>query len=613
MEEGPSDRRSAPPWVIAALVAFVAALVIRLAFVIDASSGTFMAYRLIDEQDYDQLARELLAGRWPGNEALFRPPLYPIFLAAVYRFIGDDPVTVRLVQAALGSLAAPLTVAIGSRVLRSDRQALVAGLLVAACGPLVYFDTQLLAASLDVLLVLGTVALLLRADAMGRARDWFLAGAMIGLSATNRGSMLFVLPLAALWSFFVRRPAAPNGVSRSHRAAVRSVAALVAGTVVLVGPLAWRNARYDDRPESNYAPEAPPPPPQIASIPATIGRLVRGQSCALGWAGGINLYMGNDADVDALNRDADFRHFDWFNELSLEPWRHGARTAHEHAAWFEARARAVIVAHPGRWLVLMGHKLLEVVNGYEVPRGTSPYGERKTSWILSLLLWEWPLRFPSGVLVPLGIAGALLRYRERAAVLVSVVMTMQLVFVVVFFVTARYRAPALPLAAILATGFVAQVIGLTRASSSSRRPIAWIAFAAALMVVANLHLDAQSYDRSAIEEYDIAVELGHDKKAEAAVPHVLRAIAIAPGFADAHAFLGYLRLDAGDPVAAGRAFTAALAADPDNPIVWDALGRSLLMRGDVAGGEQAFRMADEARRRRASTSSAARSSGIVQP
>ena len=606
MEEGAIARRTAPAWAVYALVAFIVALVIRLAFVLEASRGTFMAYRLIDEQDYDQLARGLIAGRWPGPEALFRPPLYPMFLAAVYRLFGDDPLTVRLVQAALGSFAAPMTVAIAMRVLRSERQALVAGLLVATCGTLVYYDTQLLAASLDVLLVLATVALLLRADAAARPGSWLLAGAVIGLSATNRGSMLFVLPIAALWAFVVGRRARRSG-------AVGSVAALVVGALALVGPLAWHNAHYDDRPEAGYAPEAPAPSGAIASFPETVGRLVRGESCALGWAGGINLYMGNDADVDALNRDADFRHFDWFNELSLEPWRHGARTAHEHSAWFEARARKVVAEDPGRWLALMGHKILEVVNGYEVPRGTSPYGERKTSWILSLLIWQSPLRFPSGVLLPLGIAGALMRIRERSAVLVTVVMVAQLVFVVVFFVTARYRAPALPLAAILATGFVAQLVVRTRESASSRPPMAWIVGAVALLVIANIRLAAQSFDRSAIEEYDIAVELGRDKKADSAVPHVLQAIAIAPGFADAHAFLGYLRLDEGDPAAAGRAFTAALALDPDNARVRDALGRSLLERGDAAGAEQAFRMAEEARRRRGSTPGAPASSGIVHP
>src|SRR5581483_9184083 len=117
-------------------------------------------------------AEGFLHGSWPSHEALFRPPLYPMFLAAIYRIAGDDVWTVRIAQAGFGALSAPLTTWIAGRVFRNPPAALAAGLAVAFCGPLVYYDAQLLAASLDVVLVLATVACLLRASSTWRAREW---------------------------------------------------------------------------------------------------------------------------------------------------------------------------------------------------------------------------------------------------------------------------------------------------------------------------------------------------------------------------------------------------------------------------------------------------------
>ena len=70
-----------PPVLAAAIVAFFVALALRLVFVLDAHDSPFLTHRLIDEQDYHGLAQGFLHGQWPGREALFRPPLYPMFLA----------------------------------------------------------------------------------------------------------------------------------------------------------------------------------------------------------------------------------------------------------------------------------------------------------------------------------------------------------------------------------------------------------------------------------------------------------------------------------------------------------------------------------------------------
>lgn len=583
----PSGPRSAAsPLFIAGLLLFVAALVTRIAFIVDSSDSPFLAHRLIDEQDYDGLARGLLQGRWPGDEAIFRPPLYPAFLAAVYRLCGDDPLTVRLVQVGLGALAAPLTTWIAARALGSLRQAIAAGAIVALCGPLIYYDAQLLAASLDVLLVLGVVALLLHADATQRVGWWALAGTALGLSATNRGSMLLVVPVVVGWAF-ARREA-----SVSRPALARRLGAFAAAAALVIAPLAWHNARNDERPETSYAAKPGPSPTAVASVPATLARIVTGRYCPLGWADGANLYIGNQPGLVDVNRDAHVAHFDWFNKLITDPWAHGASTAYEHSRWFKGATRDAIAANPARWLGLMLHKMLEVVNGYEVPRGTSPYAEREYSGLLGLLLWDWPLRFPSGLLLPLGLAGAVAARRDRRSLLLGLVMATQLGFVVAFFVTSRYRLPALPLAAILATGLVARGIERLRsAEARTAQKLAGVVAVAALIVVSNLRLEGQSFRRSAIEHYDLADALTREGKGDAAIEHVRAAIAAAPQFSDAHAYLGFLYKESGRIDAAIEELHVALRLAPDSAVAQQNLGGALLVKGDVAGAEAAFRAA----------------------
>jgi 4-amino-4-deoxy-L-arabinose transferase-like glycosyltransferase len=575
--------RRVPPLLRACIIAFDVSLAIRLAFVVSARGSPFFQHRLIDEQDYDILAKSLLAGRWPGSEALFRPPLYPIFLAAAYRLVGDDVLTARLVGIGFGAVAAPLTVCIAACALGSVRRGLAAGLVVAMCGPLVYFDAQLLAASLDVLLVLATVALVLRANASNRTRDWGIAGAMLGLSAMNRGSMVLVVPVIVLWALTARDAA----LARS--ALARRLAAFVAAAAVVMAPLAWHNARNDERPEASYAPEAPAASVRVVSPLATLVRMATGRYCPLGWADGVNLYMGNLPEVVDVNRDSDTGHFPWFEQLNAQPWKHGATTAHEHAAWFKARAREYIVAHPIRWLELMGRKVLDVINGYEMPRGTSAYGERANAPILSLLLWDRPLRFPSGLLIPLGLTGAWVLRRDRRALLIGLVMVTQFVFVVAFFVTSRYRAPALPLATILATGLLAHVF------ERIRTPMRWtlglileVATCAALIVCSNLRLAGQPLGRSAVEEFDLGVELVADGEHNEAMQHFRAAIAISPHYGPPHVFLGILHHAAGDVDAAIREYRIALDFEPDNPIGRNALGTALLAKNDLDGAEREF-------------------------
>ena len=87
----------------------------------------------IDEASYDQWAVELSSGDWMGDEVFFQEPLYPYFLAVVYKAFGRDLLICRLIQAALGVLTCYLVARLGRR-LAGEWAGVLAALLL-ACLP----------------------------------------------------------------------------------------------------------------------------------------------------------------------------------------------------------------------------------------------------------------------------------------------------------------------------------------------------------------------------------------------------------------------------------------------------------------------------------------------
>lgn len=96
-----------------------------------------------DAAEYDQLARGLVEGKGyrdaQGNLTAWRPPFYPIFLAAIYQVAGHNYQAVRLAQALLSMLTVWL-IAEWARILFGGRAACWAA-LTAAVYPAFYAYT----------------------------------------------------------------------------------------------------------------------------------------------------------------------------------------------------------------------------------------------------------------------------------------------------------------------------------------------------------------------------------------------------------------------------------------------------------------------------------------
>ncbi len=231
---------------------FLLALVLRLARV------GYLEYRGTglsgpDALSYDDLARSLRAGKGlqkqdynqlftDGTPSLtvysFRPPLLPIVLAGVYGSAGHHLVAGRVVMALLGAATCVIVCRIGRRVFDAKAGAL-AGILAAVYPKFVYYGGLLVTETLCTFLLAAAVWALLAARDAERANGrWLAGGALLGLSALARSSLLLFPAAILAWLVLVRG---------EKRRTAREAALLLAGFVVMMAPWWVRNSAIHGR------------------------------------------------------------------------------------------------------------------------------------------------------------------------------------------------------------------------------------------------------------------------------------------------------------------------------------------------------------------------------
>ncbi|MEE2886127.1 MAG: glycosyltransferase family 39 protein, partial [Planctomycetota bacterium] len=168
---------------------------------------------------------------WGGKEIYHQNPLFPYLLAISYLASGGSSVPLLVVQVLLSTFSVFLVYDLARRFV--DEQAgLVAAGLLAVFAPSVVFDALLLRASLNSSLTLLSVWLLLR---LKDRMDWRLAfgtGGCIAASFMLRPTGLVILVIGPLLLL---------QFAELRQGWRRWIPALVAGSVLVIGPFVARN------------------------------------------------------------------------------------------------------------------------------------------------------------------------------------------------------------------------------------------------------------------------------------------------------------------------------------------------------------------------------------
>ncbi len=155
-----------------------------------------------DASQYDQIARQLIGGHGFSDQypqlrvhaTAFRPPLYPLMLAAAYWVLGASPGVARGLNVAIGVIVVGMTFHVVQRHL-SRRAAIGAAIAVAVMPNLIANDTFALDEPLALLLLLVLVDLALR-------RRWVWTGVIAGALVLTRPSAQYLALVMACWIIF---------------------------------------------------------------------------------------------------------------------------------------------------------------------------------------------------------------------------------------------------------------------------------------------------------------------------------------------------------------------------------------------------------------------------
>ena len=405
------------------LAVFSLALVVRLIYLYESSANPTFAVPIMDSSDYDSLGRSLVDGTEPSTSLFWQPVFYPLFLAVVYGLTGSSILAAKLIQVVLGSLTCLLTFRLGRRIF-DLRTGLVAGVVTALYGPLIFFETELLATGWAAFWSVVLVLLFLKAADAKKPGLALALGICGALSIITRPTFVPVFLAGCVWLAVVWR----RGGKAPWRV-VRGGVTILAGFLVIAAPVGALNHRLTGH---------------LGILPAS---------------GGVNFYIGNNP---AWEQTVSYRPGrDWGALLAL-PGQHGVTGGPwDRQRFFYSQALGYMRSEPAAFLRGLVHKGIELISAREMPRSLDLYVFREWSPTLSGLAWKaGRFGFPFGVLLPLALVGWV-HQRRRIPGPVWLLLTLYPLSIILVFVAARYRTPLVPVISVLAAaGCLALVTAL---------------------------------------------------------------------------------------------------------------------------------------------------------
>lgn len=482
----------------------------------------------LDSKYYDEWAQRILREGLQGENPFFMGPLYPYFLAFVYKLAGRSLDVVRALQIVM-SVASVGLLHVLARRFGGPALAMIASCACAVYGPIVYATTSILFdATIPILLSCVLLLALLESASRRSVLAAFCAGLSLGVWALGRANILLFAPAAFFWLAAAwGRPFAPR--LGAWRDGASGALALAAGTL-------------------------------LAILPATVHNIRTGDAALITTNGGLNLYIGNgpmasgghetpvlevkrpdgttERIVADLQKDV---------ECKTEAERVVGRPMKytEVSDFYAGETWRALREAPGPFFSRFVRKIVLFWSDYEIPQIEHFGYFRKFSFPLSGPVLTF------GAVAPLAIVGMGLAMRRRERGKWALPLLFVATFstsVILFFVLDRYRLPIVPVLLV----FAAYAALAVRDAVRERR----FAFAGGLVgaaLVLGLALRSNPYridEKRGIAQIVYRLGIVEDSREnwEAAAAHYREAIALKPEYDRAHLNLAtdLARLGRGD-------------------------------------------------------------------
>jgi tetratricopeptide (TPR) repeat protein len=533
---GVQAHRHAPflSWRVALALVATGALALRLIYLAQLSETPLFQVLIGDGRQYDSWARQIASGEWLGRDVFYQTPLYPYFLAVLFKVFGHHLLAVRVVQAALGAASCVL-LGLAGRAFFNERTGLIAAAFLAVYPPSLFFDGLIQKTSLDGILMTALLALLATHLVRPRWTPIVMSGLVLGLFTLNRENARILYPIVLVWMLIGFR-------DRPWSTRWRWGAVFTAAATAVILPVAIRNA------------------------------YVGGEFLISTSQLGPNLYIGNHARARGAYEELVPGHgnaaYEREDATRLAEDAAGRRLSPgEVSEYWTGRALEYVQSNTWSWAQLMMRKLLLTVHRREIEDTESLDAYAGYSSLLRALSW-----LGLGVVLPVAAAGVwLTRESWRRLAVLYAMFAGFVAATAAFFVLARYRYPIVPIALLFASVPLAALHVLF----SARRWLVPAALAAGVAIVCNVPISA-SPDGTYL---NVARALVQSGRASEALPLLNSALSATPDDAVAHFDLGVALKESGDAPSALREFAIAARSRPDYFEAQSALALSLAESG----------------------------------
>lgn len=567
------------------------ALLSRLTFLLSYLQNDPLSKALIlDSHRYDLWAQVIARGGVFESGAFYQAPVYPYFLSMIYSLFGKSLTYVYIIQMIIG-LASIVLLYLLAKKYFSERTALLSAFLFSFYGTAIFFESKFLPETLAIFVNLFFLLVLAHSHTqsskkrkLSRNSLLWISGILLGVSCLIRPNMLLLLPLVLLWLLFAKSTREKSeGIAEREKFARRSVKAslFLLGCLLIILPVTLRNY------------------------------IESGDLVPISLNGGITFAQGNNPYAKGIYTPLPGFSGDIFHQRQEERYYAQAeegRTlsdAEVSTFWFR-KGWDFIKEKPSQWLLLELKKLFYFLDNYEHTLEYSYPVERAHLNIISIL--------PFGLVISLALLGLFTSFPWKGKGPLLYYLFVQFVTVLMFYMSSRYRLPAVPILCLFSGVGVSFLIDLYKKKSQLKIVLSLLCIVVISTVsfvkigdvydleeasaygnlgtafnASGMLQDAlSSFERqieldpeSAYALFNIGVVLSKMGKEGEAVSYYEKAINLNPSLTEAYNNLGVILVKWGDCSSAEVLFLKALKIKPFilNPYI--NLLSCYLMRGDV--------------------------------
>jgi len=511
----------------ALIFVFTAALLVRLLHYMEIHDVSFLIAHSTDLHQFMYYARKLWENSFFFQEHTYFNILYPLLLAMLHLGAGLSVKAIVFLQMVIDSVSAAAAAGITARA-ANQRAGILAGMLYALYGPLVFYAGLPLGETTALCLLLLSVLCLLRAVATRQLSSAFLSGFLFAAASLARPNIIISLPacMIVLWIAF----------RQNRPLLLKSCALLVMGCAIPLAPFSMHNYMTAQ-----------------SLSPYTLH-------------GGINLYIGNHAQalgvMQAVEGVSSMPGRQVLDSIERASQLSGRKLTDRQAdAFWARRAFGFYREHPIRALKLLCRKAALFCNSYEFACNTDYYFTQRFSRVLRLPLCTFGVIFPFAVLNFLFV-----RKTSPGMCLLRYLFVLLSVSVILFYVSARLRIICAPFAIMLAASALEKIPGIIKKKQTKTIAAATAALGA-LVVLCYVPVTRFGFNinqTNAINYWNLGRYYFNNSEYAAAAKEFDRAAGLNPGNISYRVLLAQSYEKAGSLREALNEYKIIADMDPDN-------------------------------------------------